>query len=328
MVEKPLGTLTRVDPKTVWLNEAREFTPWLAQNLSLLNGALGLEIELTGTETRVGRFAVDVYGKEVGSGHKVIIENQLAGTDHGHLGQLLTYASGLGANIIIWISPAFHDEHRQALDWLNRETDESISFLGVELELLKIDDSQPAPNFKVVAQPSEWQKVTRTRGSAGRPGPSDRQMLYHDFFSGLVATIHERLPGFTNVRRVGYDSWVHFATGSGRGGFAFSVSFVTGNKFRTELEIDMGDHSKNRTAFEQLAADRETLEGLLGQLVWDFKEGRRAQRIYSHRDGVIESHEETLIELRDWAIEKLEKFREALTPRIGSLNLQQSVPDA
>src|SRR5207249_4185508 len=82
MTQTPLGKLLRVDPKSVWQHEAHEFTPWLSDNLSLLNEALGLEIELTQIEMPVGDFAVDIFGKEVGSGREVIIENQLASTDH------------------------------------------------------------------------------------------------------------------------------------------------------------------------------------------------------------------------------------------------------
>src|SRR5439155_15183929 len=50
MDQHHLGRLSRVDPRTVWVREDHQFTPWLAQNLALLNEALGLEIELTGTE--------------------------------------------------------------------------------------------------------------------------------------------------------------------------------------------------------------------------------------------------------------------------------------
>jgi hypothetical protein len=270
-------------------------------------------------EERVGDFAVDIYAREVGSGHEVIIENQLAPTDHGHLGQLITYASGLEAKIIIWISPQFRDEHRQALDWLNRETSESVSLFGIELELLKIDDSAPAPNFKIVAQPSEWQKATRVRGEAGKPGVSDRQARYHDFFAGLVDMVHQRLPGFSNVRRVGYDSWLHFA--AKRAGFAFSISFVVGDLFRTELEIDTGDFEKNRSAFQQLLAQKEQLEAALGDLVWDEKEGRRAFRLYLNRPGTIDASQETLNTLKEWAVENLVLFKDHLTPRIKSLEL-------
>lgn len=85
-----LGTLTEVDLREVWGYEARDFTPWLKENIDRLNQVLGLDIEITEREGTVGPFAVDLVGKDLGSGRTVIIENQLEPTDHTHLGQLLT----------------------------------------------------------------------------------------------------------------------------------------------------------------------------------------------------------------------------------------------
>src|SRR5947199_10407100 len=139
-----LGRLVRRDARTVWAHEAHQFTPWLQAHIDQLNEAIGFEIELSGREERVGPFAVDLYGKEVQTGHPAIIENQLEPTDHGHLGQLLTYAAGLKAGIVVWIAPQFRDEHRQALNWLNEISPESVNFFAVELEILEINDQRAA----------------------------------------------------------------------------------------------------------------------------------------------------------------------------------------
>lgn len=64
------------------------------------------------------------------NGRPIIIENQLEATDHNHLGQLIVYASGLEAAVVVWLTPRFRDEHRRALDWLNERTDENVYFLG------------------------------------------------------------------------------------------------------------------------------------------------------------------------------------------------------
>lgn len=53
----PLGRIEAVDIRTVWRNEAGDFTPWLAQaeNLAALGAALHLgELTLQSTETGVG----------------------------------------------------------------------------------------------------------------------------------------------------------------------------------------------------------------------------------------------------------------------------------
>ena len=59
----------------------------------------------------------------------VLIENQLEATDHRHFGQILTYAAGLDAYTVIWIAKRFRREHCAMLDWQNRITDETLSFL-------------------------------------------------------------------------------------------------------------------------------------------------------------------------------------------------------
>jgi hypothetical protein len=315
-----LGRITAKNPKDAWPTEARHFTPWLADNLALLNEALGLEIELVGREERVGDFAVDIFGKEVGSGHEVIIENQLEATDHSHLGQLLTYAAGLEAKIVVWISPQFREEHRQALDWLNAHSTESVSFFGVQIELLQIGDSLPAPRFNVVVQPSEWQEQVSGRGKREF---SKRQIAYHEFFTDLLNRLKARSPGFTTSSRVGYDSWMAF--GSGRSGFGFNPSFAVagGNQFRVELYIDVGDHQLNKSAFDELYAAREAIENEIEEpLTWQRLDEKRACRAFVYQDASIDSSPDTLEQLKDWAVERLIRFKEVFGPRVNNLRIQ------
>jgi hypothetical protein len=95
-----------------------------------------------------------------------LIENQLEKTDHGHLGQLITYASGLEAATIVWIARSFTEEHRAAIDWLNDITAEEFNFFGIEIELWRIGDSLPAPRFNLIAKPNDWKKSIK-KGSNG-----------------------------------------------------------------------------------------------------------------------------------------------------------------
>ena len=98
-----LGKIKQVDLREIWKHEATNFTKWLAipENLDLLSEEIDIELSLIDTEYNVGRFNVDIYAEEPNTGRKVIIENQLERTDHDHLGKLITYASGLDAEIII-----------------------------------------------------------------------------------------------------------------------------------------------------------------------------------------------------------------------------------
>ena len=120
-----LGKIRRItDLRTVWQHEAKDFSKWLAQesNLALLSEAIGIDIVLEELESSVGSFNVDLYAVEEGTDRKIIIENQLEDTNHDHLGKLITYASGKGAEVIVWIVKRARDEHRQAIEWLNQNT--------------------------------------------------------------------------------------------------------------------------------------------------------------------------------------------------------------
>ena len=127
----------------------------------MLGEAVGVELELIETESSVGSFNVDIYAQEAGTGRKVIIDNQLEETNHDHLGKVITYAAGKGAQVIIWVVSHARDEHRQAIEWLNEHTDNDFGFFLVEIELWTIGASKPAPRFNVVEQPNEWTKALR-----------------------------------------------------------------------------------------------------------------------------------------------------------------------
>jgi hypothetical protein len=97
-----LDKLVSVPLREIWKHEAIDFTQWLAlqENLDLLAEEIGMDLLNPQNEVNVGSFNVDILAED-DSEHKVIIENQLEATDHDHLGKLITYGSGLGAETII-----------------------------------------------------------------------------------------------------------------------------------------------------------------------------------------------------------------------------------
>jgi hypothetical protein len=190
---RDLGRLERVDLREYWASEASEFTPWLAkeENLKVLGDTIGLELVTQSEEKFVGPYRADILCQDTVNGHYVVIENQLERTDHGHLGQLLTYAAGLDAVTVIWVAARFTDEHRAALDWLNRNSSEDVNFFGLEIELWRIDNSAPAPRFNVASQPNGWQKgVARAAESAAQLSPAAQRQM--DFWSKLRDFMSER----------------------------------------------------------------------------------------------------------------------------------------
>ena len=73
--------------------------------------------------------------KDTNSNSLVIIENQLEKTNHDHLGKTITYASGLDAEVIIWIAKEFKEEHRKAIDYLNEKASPELRCFAVEIQL-------------------------------------------------------------------------------------------------------------------------------------------------------------------------------------------------
>ena len=150
--------LMDVAPREAWRDEARNFTPWLAENLDQLGDVLGIQLEREGTEVSVQDFSADILARNLQDNSFVLIENQLETTDHRHLGQILTYLAGLGAKTVIWIATGFRDEHLSAIKWLNENTAEDFNFFAICLRVVRIGNSPVAPIFDVLIRPNLWEK--------------------------------------------------------------------------------------------------------------------------------------------------------------------------
>lgn len=156
-----LGQLEKIDDlRDIWKHEALHFSKWLSEveNLEQLSNAVGIQISLLQRESPVGDFSVDILAVEEGTERKIIIENQLEDTNHDHLGKIITYAAGCDAKVVIWIVKRARDEHRQAVEWLNQHTNETVGFFLLEIQLWKIGNSLPAPYFNLISSPNFWAK--------------------------------------------------------------------------------------------------------------------------------------------------------------------------
>lgn len=305
------GTLRNVDLRNVWPHEAGNFTPWLAENIAAIGEAVGIELESTDMEAEVGDFSLDLLAKDLGTGRNVIIENQLTATDHDHLGKLLTYASAFDAGAVIWVAQTIRDEHRQALEWLNQRTTEDTHFFGVVIEVIQIDDSKPAFNFRPVVFPNEWQKGGRT--STAKP-PSSRGEAYRQFFQTLIDELREKHK-FTTARAGQPQSWYAFS--SGVSGVTYGASFAQGGRVRVDTYIDLGDPVLNKRLFDKLLHDRTEIEAAFGDpLEWERLDSRRASRIANYSPGSINSSPEELQSIRSDIIGKLLRLKKAIGSRL------------
>lgn len=164
-----LGKIKEVDIRSVWAHEQYDFSKWLAEeeNIRALGEELNLSLTDVDTEQFVGSYRCDIICKDELAGKSVLIENQLEQTNHDHLGKIITYASGLDASVVVWIVANARDEHASAIEWLNKHTDDDVSFFLVEVHAYTIGDSAPAPMFKIIEQPNDFVKTVKAIAHKG-----------------------------------------------------------------------------------------------------------------------------------------------------------------
>ncbi|MBR0642928.1 DUF4268 domain-containing protein [Plastoroseomonas hellenica] len=305
-----LGKLEQVEPRSLWPLEAVDFTPWLAENLDALGEALGIDLEKTRVEAPVGSFACDIEARDTNSNRRVIVENQLSETDHRHLGQLITYAAGLDAGVIVWIASRVREEHREAIDFLNRHTNDNLDFFLVTLEVIRISGSLPAVVFNLTASPNAWAK---TASLPSQKLTSERTLAYQEFYQGLMDELREK-HRFTNARAAQPQSWYAFS--SGTSGITYNASFASGRRLRAELYIDVGEIAPNKSIFDNLKSQETQIESALGErLLWERLDGKRACRISAIRENttIIDAAAQG-DEIREWLVQHLLQFKAVFGP--------------
>ena len=315
-----LGKLEKVDLKTIWENEAYNFTPWLAQkeNLELLGDTIGIELELEAQEKNVGPFRADILCKNTSDESLILIENQLERTDHKHLGQLLTYAAGLQSVVIVWVASKFTEEHRKALDWLNDITDERFSFFGLEVELWKIGNSPAAPKFNIISQPNNWSKtVARAAKNLDNQETSETKGLQYRYWQNFISYL-ENSSSKLRPQAPTPKHWLTFSIG--RSGFHVNALLNTVTN-RIGVELVIADKDGEKSFYHLLAKDKEAIEREMGSdLEWreNPEKSRSSILLFFSADP---SEEQNWASQNDWLKNTLEKFDSVFRQRIKNLNI-------
>ena len=323
-----LGRLERVELRDAWSGEATDFTPWLAQpeNMALLGEAIGIELEVESQEKNVGPFRADILCRDTVNNHFVLIENQLERTDHGHLGQLLTYAAGLEAVTVVWIASRFTEEHRAALDWLNNATTSGFNFFGLEIELWRIGGSAMAPKFNVISKPNDWSKAVREQAAGGQSAELTQfQRLHLEFWTQFRQYLEDhRSPVHTG--RPSKDHWTNVAVGRS------NFNLVAWNGMRDDRSgVYLQLTGPNAKAHFELIDQRhhvlvEDRLSSLGKLEWRPLPNAKESQIYLARASTP-TRTETWPDLDGWMAGALEVMRELFSPIVRSLNAADFVAE-
>lgn len=310
-----LSRLEKVPLRDAWRHESGDFTPWLAEsdNLMLLADAIGLsELECVAVEHQVGDFKLDMLCTD--GDDQVIIENQLEKTNHTHLGQILAYAAGVGARKVIWIAESFRPEHAAALQFLNENTTEELSFFAVEVELWKIGDSPLAPKFEVVVKPNDWVKSGREQARAVTSSSTIKQLQMR-FWLALIEHLNAAAPGI-RPQKPRPQHWLNLSIG--KAGFNLAVTANTRNeRIGVELYFSGSDSKKN---FADLMTHKAAIEKDIGfELDWQELPDAKACRVASWYPDASLVDESRWAEYLNWVERRLVILDRVLRPVLKSL---------
>ena len=315
LMKTTLSRLEKVPLRDAWRHESGDFTPWLAEsdNLMLLADAIGLsELECVAVEHQVGDFKLDMLCTD--GDDQVIIENQLEKTNHTHLGQILAYAAGVDARKVIWIAESFRPEHAAALQFLNENTTEELSFFAVEVELWKIGDSPLAPKFEVIVKPNDWVKSGREQARAVTSSSTIKQLQMR-FWLALIEHLNAAAPSI-RPQKPRPQHWLNLSIG--KAGFNLAVTANTRNeRIGVELYFSGADSKKN---FADLMTHKAEIEANLGfELDWQELPDAKACRVASWYPDASLEDESRWVEYLAWAERRLVTMDQVLRPILRSL---------
>lgn len=303
-----LGKLQEIDIRKVWQHEQYDFSKWLAseENIQELGDALNLSLTDVETEKFVGNYRCDILCKDEITGKVVLIENQLESTNHDHLGKIITYASGLDASVVVWIVSSARQEHASAIEWLNKHTDDDLSFFLVEVHAYKIGDSDPAPQFKIIEQPNDFVKSVKAISKSSDISDSERCRL--EFWTQFNDILEQRGKPF-NKRKPTTDHWYSIAMGSSE--CQISIDLVNKeHKIRVSVWI-----TDNKELFDKFYVNREQIEMSCGfKLNWNRLDNKKASLACTYIQGLDFDNPENYPELMNKAIDLVLTMRKAFVP--------------
>lgn len=298
-----LGKLQEVDIRKVWSHEQYGFSAWLAkdENIKELGDILGLSLVNVETEKSVGSYRCDILCKDEFSDKTVLIENQLEPTNHDHLGKIITYSSGLDASVIVWIVESARDEHASAIEWLNKHTDENISFFLIEVHVYRIENSVPAPQFRIIEQPNDFAKNIKALNKNSALNETMSKRL--EFWTLFNDVIDNRQKPF-NKRKPTTDHWYSVAVGSSRCGISIDL-INRENKIRVSLWIP-----DDKNLFDDIFSNKDEIEPKCSfKLSWYRLDNKKASYICTYIDGLDFDNQSNYNELMNKIIDIVIEFK-------------------
>ena len=220
----------------------------------------------------------------------------------------------MDARKVIWVAESFRPEHLAALQYLNVNTLDDLSFFAVQIELWRIGDSPLAPKFEVVAKPNDWARASREQARAASTSSPTKQ-LQLKFWSQLVERLSQDAPQIRPAKP-GPNHWLNISIG--RAWFLLSLTANTRDqRLGVELYLSGADAKRH---FANLQAQQEQIESALGfQLDWRELPEKTASRIVAWYGNASIEDESRWDEYQRWFIQRLVAMERVLRPIVKDL---------
>lgn len=302
-----IGKLERVSLREVWDDEAQNFTPWLNNNIDVLNEVLEHEeIDIYLSEAKIeqdaGDFSVDMVAR-TDSGDIVVIENQLEQSDHDHLGKLITYLTSFGAKNAIWINSYPRPEHIKAINWLNEST--NAYFYLFKLEAIKIDESNHAPLLTLIVGKNQEQAKDDT---------PERDKIRYEFWESFLKYASTKTDLHANISPY---SGSYVSASAGKTGLYYQYDILM-HAAKVELYIDAGHKKRNKNMYDHIIENKAKIENDFGsELEWHRLDDKKACRIMKTLEmGGYREDKEKWNEIQKAMVEEMIRLEAALRPHI------------
>ena len=308
-----IARIETVPVRELWPHEAHDLTPWLADNPEIIGDCLGLNLTLEDSEVSVGSYSADLVFYDSDRDCRVVVENMFGGTDHDHLGKLITYAAGIEATHAVLLAESFRPEHHSALAWLNDVSRPPFGFFGLVLEAWRIDGSRPAPHLRIELEPDQWSRTVRDDRTSRR---TNRQALHMEFWHGTQQALQEQDARWASSPGSSKNDWIAFDR-IGRVGY-HAAFFGRGANRSLRAEVWIGAPNADATAliYKEIVSQRESIEGQLGyELRWEPEVFKKNARIsVSHPGPVSENDRAGWPDAQQWLVRTLTRFRDVFDP--------------
>ncbi|GAA3522275.1 DUF4268 domain-containing protein [Aquimarina addita] len=302
-MDRILSKLKKVELRDFWSHEALDFTRWLGkdENIQLLSDEIGIVLTNTRIEESIGRYNVDLVAIDENTQKKIIIENQLEYTDHKHLGQIITYASGYDASIIIWIVKDIREEHQKAMEWLNNNTGSQLGFFLIKMELWQIDDSALAPKFNVVVEPNDWAK--QLQNSQSQPKEyTETKLAQLEFWKRFKDYAKEQGSSLNIGRKPSAQHWFDISIGTSEANLTLTINSKE-NLITCEFYI-----KRDQELYLRFEKNKQTIESNIDmQLLWMPLNGKQASRIKAENTADL-FEEDNWNSYFEWMLKAAEKM--------------------